>query len=329
VIPTRDRAEELDRQLRWLYDELVELDVTWEVRVHDNCSSDHTPQVTSRWQAIFGAEALSVVRNERDVGGMPNLALALAGARGHWVWSMGDDDHVRDGACASLVDTLQAQSDLALLYLSYRGVDAATGRVVAEHFLDPVVTGRFEDGRRAFAHHALRGIGSVIFLTSTVYRTEIVHAALGAWRDDVDNWALVAYWTGYAAARGPIYITPEQWIDCTMGVSYWQREAGAWVKAVHHDIPKVSGGLAMEGYPAEFCRRLGPRVRWLRLPLHLLVAIRHCPACLRSWPRRRGIRQGSDRLPRQLTEVLSTPGPARWERAAAGWGASSGDAPHG
>lgn len=257
VIPTFNRADELDRQLRWLHDELRALDVSWEVRVHDNCSSDHTPEVLARWQEEFGPDVFHVVRNERNVGGVPNLAEALAGARGDWVWSVGDDDEIHDGACAHLVDTLRAQPDLTLLYLSYRGVDASTRQVTVEHFFDPAQTGRFEDGRRAFAHHAIRGIGSVIFLTSTVYRTDVVHAALEAWRDDVRNWALVAYWTGYAAARGPIYITPEKWIDCAVGVSHWQSEGGGLGQGGAPRHPKGERGALRGGLPPRLLRAVG------------------------------------------------------------------------
>ena len=294
VIPTYNRAEQLDRQLRWLHDELTGLGVTWEIRIHDNCSSDHTSAVALRWQEIFGSDVLTVVHNEQNIGGVPNLAAALSGARGAWVWSIGDDDEIHDGTCRSVVETLQAHPDLALLYLNFRGVDVS-GRVTTEHYFHPEVTGRFEDGRSAFAHHALRDLGSVIFLTATVYRTELVQEAMLAWGDDGRNWALVAYWTGYVTARGPILITPEVRIDCLIGVSHWQHERGAWVRAVYLDVPKVAGGLFEQGYPRDFCLKVGYPVRWTRVPWYVLVALRSCPECFTALPRLRAIRLGGAR----------------------------------
>ena len=280
VVPTYNRAAHLERQLHWLFGELSALTVSWEVCVHDNCSTDDTPAVTAKWQHTFGPGRLRVVRNRANIGGIPNLAAALADARGRWVWSVGDDDDIVDGTTAHVVDLLRSQPDLALLYLNFRGVDVA-GVETNEHYFDPAVSGRIEDGRQAFMYHSGQDLGSVIFLTATVYRTELVQDAMRSWKGEIDNWALVAYWTGYVAARGPVYITPEIVIDCLVGVSHWSAEPGAYIKAVYADIPKVFLRLNHEGYPKEFCQRVGyeklkRRVRWRSLKNHV-QALYYCP----------------------------------------------------
>ena len=282
VIPTYNRAEDLDRQLEWLHRELDALEVTWDVHVHDNCSTDETPKVTQKWQELFGSDVFHVTRNATNIGGIPNLDQAIAGASGAWVWSLGDDDLVYDGAAAHVVDVLGTNPDLTLLYLNYQGVDSASGEDTCDHYFDPAVSGRLEDGPAAVEHHASAELGSVIFLTATIYRTSLVHEAQRRWRHDVHNWALVAYWTGWVSARGPIYITPENWIDCVVGQSHWQSERGAWTRAIYEEIPKVFRALEKEGYPPDFCRHEGLKeLRRTRGGLRDHArALRYCPQCV-------------------------------------------------
>ena len=284
VIPTYNRADLLDRQLTWLHGELTRLDESWEVRIHDNCSTDSTPEVSARWQQAFGADRFHVVRNTTNIRGIPNLGQAIAAAHGTWVWSVGDDDRIYDGATRRIVELLHEEPDLALLYLNYRGVDSETGATTIEHYFNPSVSGRLEDGRSAFAFHAAAELGSVIFLTATVCRTALVHEAQRSWTGEVNNWALMGYWTGYVCARGPIHITAENWIDCVVGTSHWQDEDGAWTRAAYEEIPRVFLELEQEGYDPKFCRHEG-----LKGPRELaaeagyrahLRALKHCPRCV-------------------------------------------------
>jgi abequosyltransferase len=289
IVPTYNRAAELDRQLAWLYGELGSLDVSWELRVHDNCSTDDTPAVTARWREAFGADRCHVVRHERNILGIPNFLSALHAAQGRWTWSIGDDDVLHDGTTQRIVDVVREQPDLALLYLDFCGIDPETGEVVEAHYFDPEVKGRIEDGRSGFVAHAAREIGSVISITATVYATDLAVESLTHWRGPLDNWALIAYITGYAATRGPIFVTPEVRMDCVIGVSHWQHESDRWVRATHHDIPSVFLQLAQQGYPPYVCRDLGLRALRHEGPLRSwrahLHAVKACPAWLLVVPR--------------------------------------------
>ena len=126
------------------------------------------------------------------------------------------------------------------------------------HYFDPAVSGRLDDGRGAFEFHAAAELGSVIFLTATVYRTSLVHEAQRRW-------------TGDSARLGPrrlldrIRLRPRPHLHQTRdldGVRRWAEplavRGGAWTRAVYEDIPKVFLALEKEGYPPRFCRAPRP-----------------------------------------------------------------------
>jgi glycosyltransferase involved in cell wall biosynthesis len=278
VMPTYNRASDLERQLAWLHGELTALEVTWDVAVFDNCSTDETPEVLARWRERFGADRFRVVRHDHNIGGLPNLVASVEGSRGRWVWTVGDDDPIHDGTTQFVVDELRRQPDLSLFFLNFRGIKS--GAVSREHYFEPSRCGRHEDGRQALMEHLDYEIGSVIFLTATIYRGDLAREAVASWHGRRDNWFVAAYLTGYAAARGPVYVDADVRIDCIVGVSQWQRASNAWRKACYRDIPAVCVALAAEGYPKPFCKRIGLRyLRGRSFGSHL-KALWYCPGFL-------------------------------------------------
>jgi hypothetical protein len=237
---------------------------------------------------VFGADRFRSVRHDRNLGGVPNLSAALAESRGEWVWSLGDDDTIHDGATELVVRRLQQQPDLAALFLNFRGVHARDGKVRKEFYFDPEAGGRFEDGGAGFSHHVDFDIGSVIFLTATVYRTDLAREAINAWRGGEDNWFLCAFWAGHVAKQGPVYVHSEVVIDCLLGVSHWMSEHESWRKATYRDIPRVCLALADNGYDPAMCKRIGfrhMRRGGLRAWAGHVKAIRYCPQYLILLPR--------------------------------------------
>jgi abequosyltransferase len=289
IVPTYNRAAELDRQLAWLHGELTALDVSWELRVHDNCSTDDTSAVVARWREVFGPEVFRDLRHAENILGIPNYVSALERAQGTWTWCIGDDDVLHDGTTQEIVDRLQEQPDLTLLFLDFCGIDGETGAVTKEHYFHPEVKGRIEVGSWGFLEHSRHEIGSVISITATVYDTDLAREALGAWKGPIDNWALIGFITGYAAARGPIYVTPEVHMDCVIGVSHWQREPDRWLRNIYHDTPSVFLQLAHQGYPPFECRDQGLGMLRFEVPRTAvrshLRAVKACPRWLMVIPR--------------------------------------------
>lgn len=87
-----------------------------EVVVCDNASTDHTPAVVDR---LRGSPNLRAHRNEYNVGMLGNLAVSAAQARGRFVWVIGDDDLLVEGAVERVLSAIALHPDVELLYLNY------------------------------------------------------------------------------------------------------------------------------------------------------------------------------------------------------------------
>ncbi|RZS87405.1 glycosyl transferase family 2 [Motilibacter rhizosphaerae] len=289
AIPTYNRAPQLDELLAHLVAELAPVDVAWELAVHDNASTDSTSEVVERWQRKVGEERFRYVRHQRNTGGIANLVSTLELARGTWVWTLGDDDVLHPGCVAEVIRIVQEQPDLALLFLNFCGRNGITGEMTKPHYFDTAAAGRTEDGRAAFMHQFAHDMGSVIFLTACIYRTDYAQQAVASWQGSLDNWALAAYLTGATAAHGPVLVTERNWVDCIEAVSSWMQQKGLWAKIQYHDVPVAMSALVGQGYPVEWCRRMG--LHLLTRPLSPKALVRHVraayyyPRYLRALPR--------------------------------------------
>ncbi|HEY9603176.1 MAG TPA: hypothetical protein V6C85_16295, partial [Allocoleopsis sp.] len=145
--------------------------------------------------------------------------------------------------------------ELTLFYLNFAGRDRETAATVGEHWFDTSFEKDSSEGKAIFQHHISQRFGSVIFITSTICRTDLAQLALRKWPESVDNWGGFAYWTGFCAACGSVLVTKENYVECTMGESYWQKDPKALFRIRHQDIPEVYVKLQEIGYSRKFCSR--------------------------------------------------------------------------
>jgi glycosyltransferase involved in cell wall biosynthesis len=87
-----------------------------EVVVCDNASTDETPAVAARFAHWPN---LRIHRNEKNVGMLGNLAVSAAQARGRYVWVIGDDDLMVDGALERVLAAIALHPDVELVYTNY------------------------------------------------------------------------------------------------------------------------------------------------------------------------------------------------------------------
>lgn len=211
-IPTFNRAEELDRQLAWLAQEMQSFGSECEIIVSDNCSDDHTPIVVSKWQSVFAHTTFKGNRHSENRGWMRNFIYCLTTASGRFTWIIGDDDRIYAGAVARVLQTLRQTPDLALMYLNFTDHNPLTGEVLAQHWFDPELEQADCTQGQAIFQHCLQNIGSVIFITATIYRTRFAREALQRWPDCFQNWAGLAYWSAYCATQGSIIVTRDNYL---------------------------------------------------------------------------------------------------------------------
>lgn len=112
------------------------------------------------------------------------------------------------------------------------------------------------DGKAIFEHCFSKSIGAVIFLTASVYRTDLVQRALQIWSEAEKNWISLAYLAGYCAANGRIIVTKDTYMECIVGVSYWQKEPKSALLMQYKHLPEIITKLEENGYSKQFCRRM-------------------------------------------------------------------------
>jgi abequosyltransferase len=255
-IPTFNRAQILNRQLAWLIEEVKEFGEECEIIVSDNCSGDETPAVVEKWKSLSPI-AFHANRNSENLGWMRNFSYCLSAACGHYTWILGDDDAVYEGAVAQVITTLKSRPDLSLFYLNFCERNVVAGSFNPEPWFKNVEEdAKLPNGKAVFQKHLEHNIGSVIFISATIFRTQFGREAYQSWQDSTNNWAGLAYWNGYCATKGNVLVTEKTFLECTIGVSYWQKDPKAWFKIRHSDIPEVYAKLFQIGYPREFCRKM-------------------------------------------------------------------------
>jgi abequosyltransferase len=211
--------------------------------------------VIDRYRAQFESAQVQVQanRNAENLGWMRNFLYCLNAASGRYTWIIGDDDVIYDGALAYVVQTLKAQPDLALFYLNFSDRNAQ-GQVLSQHWFDPSLEAADRRNGKAIFQKCLRdNIGSVIFISATIFRTQSAQEAHRKWPEAIENWAGLGYWNGYCATQGSVLVTSENYLECAMGVSYWQRDPKAWFRILHWDMPELFYRLQQLGYPRHYC----------------------------------------------------------------------------
>ena len=87
-----------------------------EVVVCDNASRDNTPAVVARYA---NEPNFFAYRNQANVGMLGNLGVTAQHSRGTFVWLLGDDDLLADGAIENVLEGLAAHPDVEMAYMNY------------------------------------------------------------------------------------------------------------------------------------------------------------------------------------------------------------------
>lgn len=116
AITTYNRAPWLQHSLPRLLDATRPWRDVVEVVVCDNTSTDRTPEVVA---AHRGEPGFSSFRNPVNVGMLGNLGATARASKGAFVWLLGDDDLLIDGALENVLEGLAAHPEVEMAYLNY------------------------------------------------------------------------------------------------------------------------------------------------------------------------------------------------------------------
>jgi len=262
AIPTYNRADLLDKQLTWLSQAIKGFESECEILVSDNCSTDHTQSIISKWQNIFTNITFKSNKNPENIGVMRNIFRCLSSATTKYVWTIGDDDPIQERAVAYVINKIKNIDDLSLLFLNFSGRNKITGeavhppKIVGNRWFDADTEDGKGDGKAIFEHCFSKSVGAVIFLTATVYRADLIKRALQIWPTASNNWISLAYLAGYCAANGKVIVTKDVYLECIVGVSYWQKEPKAALLMQYQHIPEVILKLEQVGYSKAYSYRM-------------------------------------------------------------------------
>ncbi len=262
AIPTFNRANLLDKQLAWLAEAIKGFEADCEILVSDNCSTDNTQDVVKKWQSTLSRITFNYNKNPENIGVLKNVAYCLNAATTQYVWTIGDDDPIQKRAVTYVLTKIKEHQNLSLLFLNYSGRNKITGEpvhpptIVGNRWFDVDSEDGCGDGKAIFEHCYDKSVGAVIFLTAIVYRTDLVQRGLQIWKDAVNNWIFLAYLAGYCAANGSVIVTKDIYMECIVGVSYWQKDPKSALLMQYKHIPEVLVKLEENGYSQQFCRRM-------------------------------------------------------------------------
>lgn len=122
VIPTFNRAEFLDRCLSILIPSAEKNNIV--IYISDNCSSDDTRSVVSRWISKY--PLIKYFCNAENIGPDLNFEAALKMPTTNYVWLLGDTYHIQSKSIDFLVDLLVHESkkfDVFVFNVANRVVD--------------------------------------------------------------------------------------------------------------------------------------------------------------------------------------------------------------
>ena len=130
AITTYNRAQWLKHSLPRLMEAARPFRDQVEVVVCDNTSTDGTPDVVA---PFVGMPGFSSHRNPANLGMLGNLGATTRASNGAYVWLMGDDDLIIDGAIEAVLSGLEQHPDVEMAYMNY----AYTNFDAPEQLSDP------------------------------------------------------------------------------------------------------------------------------------------------------------------------------------------------
>jgi glycosyltransferase involved in cell wall biosynthesis len=239
VIPTLDRCEFLKgtledilRERDWLPKHLA---AAVDIVVSDNASVDATHAVVQQ----FIGRGVTYVRHEvrEDIG--PSICRTIGLAKGDFVWVFGDDDLLHPGALRQVVELLQRNREVAMIYLNRLVLDVQLREVVCvahsrwegvEQFLS------ISDFIRDFSHWPG-------FISAMVFSRSAFEAGAAFNRREFEGWEFLAQiYVGAKNRQVCVYYVPL--LSQRMGVNRWKAK---WPRYWLVSMPQMLHALEVAG----------------------------------------------------------------------------------
>ncbi len=171
-IPTHQRSRYLASLLESLLRQLDAFPYPYEIVIADNASSDGTGEVV---QAYADRLPIRYLRHDQNIGGYPNWQFVMSRGLGRYLVYLSDDDSILGDPLASLIEKMEADPGLAVVYAPWLMYDLVDQQPQGQFYSVPHDL-RVERGQHAqLLDHVLR---HGIFPEIAVLRREVFQATM-------------------------------------------------------------------------------------------------------------------------------------------------------
>lgn len=257
AIPTFNRPHFLDEQLSWLARAIEGFESDCEIIISDDGSTDNTQDILEKWRSSFSNTTFKLSINSENCGPVKNITQCLKMATSKYVWVVGDDDELKDTTVAYVLNNLKENPDLGVLILNYSIYYVPVERLVCERYFDIEDERVRSDGKEMLERiveekKAANGIG---FITTLVFRTDLVQQSIERWSDSASNFEAPVYWTGFCGLHGSVKISKDIYVQYNCGMNSKPTDK-QWFRHNYFDLPTVYVKLAQIGYSEKLFREL-------------------------------------------------------------------------
>lgn len=246
-IPTYNRAEKVIKTIEFLISERALNAEPVAIHVKDNYSSDQTSQLLA--ERFNDVPDLKISRNEKNVGLIGNLLLLIKESKGKYTWLVGDDDILHAGILGEILKTIK--EDPNYVFINHRaiyenGTPAFTSAIPESKPKDLLDIFNFS-------------FGSVMFITASVYKTEVIKKITEKQLNATNPARLSSplFWALSAGATGNFKMLHQQLITNVWGDISWKDERykvaimnipTEIIKCFYIDYPKLKVLKSLSNY---------------------------------------------------------------------------------
>ena len=144
-LATYNRERYLDRYLTHHIEAFDAAGIDYEIVVSDNCSTDDTAEILSRYAE--GRPRVRLIRQDRNLGAHPNILATLREARGEVVVSISDDDLAVTDQLIAYARRMHDDPSLVMIQAPWFLMDETKGNAITGKFYDFEGEQRFSAGQ--------------------------------------------------------------------------------------------------------------------------------------------------------------------------------------
>jgi len=121
AIPTFGRSEKLKQQLCDIHQSLLhgQISSNIEVLVSDNHSIDETSEIIRNFDLLDKKYLFTCNKNVKNFGFDTNLMIACLKSSGRFIWTLGDDDKLEEGAIEFVYSLLEKNLNIGCGFINY------------------------------------------------------------------------------------------------------------------------------------------------------------------------------------------------------------------